>query len=75
MYREIRNRVKQSENLKKKSKVVNICRFSTIPVKICEKQKFQTLNIVLAINIININNKCMDKLWKTFLTVKLLLQA
>ena len=42
------------ENLNKKSKGVNICRFPTVPVKTCSKRKFETLNVVLALNIIKI---------------------
>ena len=46
----IENRVKQCENLKKKLEDVNTCSFSTISVKICEK-KIQNLKFVLALKI------------------------
>ena len=46
----IGNLVKQCENLKKILKGVNTYCFSTIPAKICEKQKFQILKVVLALN-------------------------
>ena len=46
----IENRVKQCENLKKKLEDVNTCSFSTISVKICEK-KIQNLKVVLALKI------------------------
>ena len=42
----IGNRVKQCENLKKKLESVNTCCFSTILAKICAKQKFQILKFV-----------------------------
>ena len=43
----IGNRVKQCENVKKKLKGVNICSFSTISVQICAK--FQTLEVVVVL--------------------------
>ena len=46
----IENRVKQYENLKKKLEDVNTCSFSTISVKIYEK-KIQNLKFVLALKI------------------------
>ena len=42
----IRNMVKQCENLEKKLKGVNTCYFSAIPAKICAKWKFQILKVV-----------------------------
>ena len=43
----IENRDKQCENVKKKLKGVNICSFSTISVQICAK--FQTLEVVVVL--------------------------
>ena len=46
----IRKKVKQCENLKKKWKSINKCCFPTIPIKIFAKQKLKALKVVLVLN-------------------------
>ena len=46
----IRKKVKQFENLKKKWKSINECCFPAISIKICAKQKLRALKVVLVFN-------------------------